>query len=172
MRSKICSVIAVLALAGCAVEHGNPPPGRDTSRARSPGGASGDSSRSPLHAVFDRRMETVAPGVTRLILRVVLRATGGREAARAGMEAVAADARRQDSSIGAVRVMGYLPPAPGHGDAGSMGLVPFAYLEWVPAEGWEHLTARGARSAHHTEVVFVQDLPSHPRPRGKGRGGQ
>lgn len=168
MRSSICGVVALLAVAGCALEHGNPPP---EASGAPPHTAAGDSSRGPLHAVFAWQLDTVAPGVTRLIVRVVLRGEGtaGRESARAALETVAADARQKDSTLGALRVLGYLPPEPGHGAAGSMGLVPFAYLEWAPEEGWDHLTARGARGTHRTEVVFVEDLPRHPGQAGQGR---
>ena len=81
------------------------------------------------------------------------------------MEAVADEARR-DSTVGEVRVLGYLPPAPGHGDRGGPGLVPFAYLEWIPAGGWDDLSARTARAAHRTDVVFMEDLGPH---QGSGR---
>ena len=98
--------------------------------------------------------------MTRLVVSVVLRGAE-RDSARATMELVADDARR-DSTVAAVRVLGYLPPAPGHGDRGGVGLVPFAYLEWVPAGGWDGVTASTARAAHRTEVVFMEDLHSHP----------
>ncbi len=153
--------LALLALAGCAVEHGNTPPPR-SAEARSPRGA--DSGGGPLHTVFDRRQEAVAPGVNRLIVSVVL-AGPGRDAARATMEAVADDARR-DSTVAAVRVLGYLPPEPGHGDPGGPGLIPFAYLEWIPAGGWDGVTASTARAAHHTEVVFMEDLHRQSRREG------
>jgi hypothetical protein len=81
------------------------------------------------------------------------------------MEAVADDARR-DTTVAALRVLGYLPPPPGHGDRGGPGLVPFAYLEWVPAGGWEGVSAGTARAAHHTDVVFMADL--HRQARRKG----
>jgi len=150
--------VAALVLAGCALEHGNSTPER-SGAARSPH-ASRDSAGGPLHAVFDRRQDTVASGVTRLILSVVLRGAE-RDVARSAMEAVADDARR-DSTVAAVRVLGYLLPAPGHGDRGGPGVVPFVYLEWIPAGGWDDVSASTARAAHHTEVVFVEDLRGHP----------
>ena len=158
MRSRSLAALAVLALVGCAVEHGNPPPAR-TGAGASPH-ASRDSAARALHAVFDRRPDTVASGVTRLVVSVVLR-DAERTAARAAMEGVADDARR-DTTVAAVRVLGYLPPTPGHGDRGGPGLVPFAYLEWIPAGGWDDVSASTARSAHHTEVVFMEDLRTHP----------
>jgi len=158
MRSRILAALLVAALAGCALEHGNPPPTR-TGAGASPH-ASRDSASSPLHGIFDRRPDTVASGVTRLVVSVVLRGAE-RTASRAAMEAVADDARR-DTTVAAVRVLGYLPPTPGHGDRGGPGLVPFAYLEWIPAGGWDDVSASTARSAHHTEVVFMEDLRTHP----------
>ena len=159
MRSSLVLVSALLGLAGCAVEHGNAPPPERANAARSPH-ASRDSSGGPLHAVFNRRLDTVAPGVARVIVSVVLKGAE-RDGARAAMEAVADDARR-DTTVAAVRVLGYLPPAPGHGDRGGPGLVPFAYLEWIPAGGWDDVTVRAARGAHHTDVVFMDDLSAHP----------
>jgi hypothetical protein len=49
-----------------------------------------------------------------------------------------------------------------------MGFVPLAYLEWVPAGGWDALTAGNAKSPHHTDVMFVQDIASHPKMQGGG----
>jgi len=158
MRSDLLIAAAVL-LAGCALEHGNQPPARAAADTRSPPAAR-DSAGGPLHTVFDRRADTVAAGVTRVVVSVVLRGPE-RDGARATMESVADDARR-DSTVAAVRVLGYLPPAPGHGDRGGPGLVPFAYLEWVPAGGWDAVSALTARGAHHAEVVFMGDLHSHP----------
>jgi len=161
MRSRPVWALAALALAGCAVEHGNQPPAHERSpqAARDSGG--------PLHTVFDRRQEEVSPGVTRVIVSVVLRGPQ-RDAARATMEAVADDARR-DTTVAAVRVLGYLPPQPGHGDRGGPGLIPFAYLEWIPAGGWDAVSAGNARAAHHAEVVFMDDLKVHPE---EGEGPQ
>ena len=159
MRSRIPVALTTLVLAACVMEHGNAPPARSTGQARSPHGSS-DSAGGPLHAVFDRRQEAVAEGVTRLIVSVVLRGAE-RDSARAAMEAVADDARR-DTTVAAVRVLGYLPPERGHGDRGGPGLVPFAYLEWIPAGGWGDVSASTVRTAHHTEVVFMEDLHRHP----------
>jgi hypothetical protein len=172
MLSRLGSVLAVLALAGCAVEHGNPPERRASAAGAPPHAAPRDSLRGPMHQVFDRRLETVAPGIARLTLRVVVRMQDGREAARAAMEAISTEARRQDSTLAAVRVLAYEMPSHGHGDsAGGMGFIPLAYLDWVPPGGWDSLTARSARSAHHTDVAFVQDLSAHPGARGeRGHG--
>ena len=162
MRSRVLPALALLALAGCALEHGNSPPERRAA-AGSPHGTR-DSAGGPLHAVFDRRQEAVAPGVTRVIVSVVLKGAA-RDDARATLEAVADEARR-DSTVGAVRVPGYLPPAPGHGDRGGPVLVPFAYLEWIPAGGWDDVSERTAHAAHRTDVVFMEDLGPH---QGGGR---
>jgi len=166
MRSRILPALALLGLAGCALEHGNSPPERSSAAVRSPHGPL-DSAGAPLHAVFDQRQEMVAPGVARVIVSMVLRGAE-RDAARAAMEVAADDARR-DTAVAAIRVLGFLPPTPGHGDRGGPGLVPFAYLEWIPAGGWGEVTARTARAVHHTEVVFVEDLTAHPGMRGNGR---
>ena len=157
MRSSAVAVAALLA--GCALEHGNRPPVRAASDVRS-AHADRDSASGPLHTVFARHADTVEAGVTRVVVSVVLRGPE-RDSARATMEMVADDTRR-DSTVAAVRVLGYLPPAPGHGDRGGPGLVPFAYLEWIPTGGWDGVGARTAQGAHHTEVVFMSDLHAHP----------
>ena len=58
-------------------------------------------------------------------------------------------------------------PEPGHGDRGGPALIPFAYLEWVPAGGWDAVSTGNARAAHRTEVVFLSDLKMHPE-QGEG----
>ncbi len=166
--------MVTMAFAACAVERGNQPPEQAARRGAgaSPHGAAGDSLPGAMHAVFDSLRETVAPGVERLTLRMMVLPEAGRAAQQAAMEAVADAVRKRDSSLAALRVLALLPPEPGHEQAPhAMALVPLAYLEWVPPGGWDSLTARTARLAHTTQVMFVQDLPSHPRLPG-GPGGR
>ncbi|MDO8666526.1 MAG: hypothetical protein Q7J79_07930, partial [Gemmatimonadales bacterium] len=66
----------------------------------------------------------------RLTLGALVRMDGGRVAARTAMQAIADEARRQDSTLAAIRVLAYLPPSPG-GQHGST-LQPLGYLDWVP----------------------------------------
>jgi hypothetical protein len=126
-----------------------------------------------MHQVFARTRDTVAPGVDRVTLSVVLPADEPRQAQRAMLEGVAEAERRQDSSLVAIRVLGFLPPAP-HGGGGAavhptgMRLIPFAILEWVPAGGWNGVSAATLRAPRATSVTFVSDLPQHrgiPGPR-------
>jgi len=119
-----------------------------------------------MHQVFDRTRETVAPGVDRITLSVMLADGEPRQAQRATLEAVAEAQRREDSSLAAVRVLGFLPRQGGGGDERhpmGMRLIPFAILEWVPAAGWNGLSATTLRSPRTTSVTFVSDLPQHPR---------
>jgi hypothetical protein len=166
MPSRLGGFIAVLALAGCAVEHGNQPPERPAARSEvSPHAAPESGAVGPMHQVFDRMRETVAPGVERVTLSVMLAEDQPREAQRATLEAVAAAQRREDSSLAAIRVLGFLPH-PGNGEENhpmGMRLIPFAILEWVPASGWNGLSAGTLRSPRTTSVMFVSDLPQHPR---------
>jgi len=121
-----------------------------------------------MHEVFDSTRETVAPGVVRVSLSVMVPGGQSRQAQRAMLEAVADAERRADSSLAAIRVLGFLPPGP-HGSGASGGhptgmrLVPFAILEWVPAGGWNALSAASLRAPRTTSVTFVADLPQHPR---------
>jgi hypothetical protein len=169
MAFRLGIVLAVLALAGCSIEHGNPPPQRQASRGDvSPHGAPQAGAMGAMHQVFDRTRETVAPGVDRVTLSVMLAAGEPREAQRATLEAVAETQRREDSSLAAIRVLGFLPPAPhGGGGAGDhptgMRLIPFAILEWVPVGGWNGLSAATRRSPRTTSLTFMSDLPQHRR---------
>jgi hypothetical protein len=120
-----------------------------------------------MHQVFDRLRDTVAAGVERITLSVMLAQDQPRDAQRATLEAVAAAERREDSSLAAIRVLGFLPH-PGGGSRephpmGGMRLIPFAILEWVPAEGWNGVSAANRRARRSTTVTFVSDLPQHPR---------
>ena len=163
MRFSVVAGLAALVLAGCALEHGDTPPARRQGMATPPH-AGGDSAAAFQHAVFARSVDTVAPGVTRERVGLVLPWLD-RDSARAALEAVANDARR-DTTVAALRVLGYMPPAPGHGARGGPELVPFAYLEWVPAGGWDGVSATTARAAHHTDVVFMEDLHRQLRREG------
>jgi hypothetical protein len=166
MRSDIGMAVVTLLLGGCVVERGNQPAERPASvDTASPHRAAPDTTSGPMHQVFDRRRETLAPGVVRLTLRMLVSGEAGRDAQQASMEAVAEAARRADASLAAVRVLAFLPPPPGHGRrprGSDIEMVPLAYLDWVPAGGWDSLTARSAGLPHHLDVLFVQDLPAHP----------
>jgi hypothetical protein len=165
MSSRLAGLLAALALAGCSVEHGNQPPQRQAARGEiSPHGVPESGAPGPMHQVFDRMRDTVAPGVERVTLSVMLAQEQSREQQRATLEAVAEAQRHDDSSVAAIRVLGFLPH-PGGGRSHPMGmrLIPFAILEWVPAQGWNGLTPATLRAPRTTTVTFVSDLPQHPR---------
>jgi hypothetical protein len=166
MTSRLVGLVVVVALAGCAVEHGNQPPQRAASQTRaSPHGAPQPGALGPMHQVFDRGRETVAPGVDRMTLSVMLAGGETRQAQQAELEAVAEAQRREDSSLAAIRVLGFLPPQQ-RGNLQhptGMRLIPFAILEWVPAAGWNGLSAATLRAPRTTSVTFVSDLPRHPK---------
>jgi hypothetical protein len=166
MHSRASWIAIVAVLAACRVEGGSPP-GQAAERPEQPPAhnfrfeAWPDSAPPSEHQVFDRRREQVAPGVVRLTLGALVRADRGQAAARAAMEAVADEARRQDSTLAAVRVLAYLPPTPG-APRGAM-LQPLGYLDWVPPAGWDALTPTSVREFHRFDVVFLMDIPE-PRP--------
>ncbi len=141
MSSRIRTLIVVLAVTGCAVEHGNKPPQQSTGGAApSPGFGrrSALAMTGPMHQVFATMRDTVAVGVERVSLSVMLAPETERKAQQATMQAVLDAQRQADSSLAAIRVLGFFPPPPGHSAHPSgMAMVPFAILEWVPAGGGE-----------------------------------
>ena len=161
MRSRIASIAVAAALAGCAVEHGNPPAGRagDQASALTPGAAPG-----PMHAVFARLRDTVAPGVERISLSLLLAPEMDRTAQRKALEDVLEAQRARDSSLAAIRVLGFSPPTAAHSaHPAGMAMIPFVILEWVPSGGWNAVSAANARGPHATDVQFMADLPVHQR---------
>ncbi len=164
MTSRLVVLAAVVPLIGCSVEHGNPPPQRRASHAgASPHAAPQPGAPGAMHQVFDRNRETVAPGVDRMTLSVMLGDGEARQAQQAELEAVADAQRREDSSLAAIRVLGFLPPKGGNEQHPTgMRLIPFAILEWVPAAGWNALSAATLHAPRTTSVTFVSDLPRHP----------
>ena len=170
MRSRFAILAAALAVGACTVEHGNQP-------ARQPAaGAPGampqaGSTPGPMHTVFARVEDTVAVGVRRISLSLMLVPESDRTAQRAAMQAVLDAQRASDSSYAAVRVLGFLPPSevPG-GHPGGMAMVPSAILEWVPAGGWNAVSAANAHGPHSTDALFVSDLPNHQRVPGTRAG--
>ena len=169
MRSRFAILAAALAVGACAVEHGNQP-------AKQPAGAPGGmpqagSAPGPMHTVFARVEDTVAIGVRRISLSLMLVPGSDRTAQRAAMQAVLDAQRAADSAYAAIRVLGFFPPseAPG-GHPGGMAMVPSAILEWVPTGGWNAVSPADARGPHATDALFVADLPNHQRVPGTGTG--
>jgi hypothetical protein len=173
MSSRILalSVSLTLALGGCAVEHANNQPERTGAAGGQAPGVMPPrgSTPGPMHSVFSRVEDTVAVGVRRMTLGVMLVPETDRTAQRAALHAVLDAERRADTTFAAIRVLGFFPPAatPG-GHPGGMSMVPSAILEWVPAGGWNAVSAANARGPHITDSLFVADLPNHQRMRGAG----
>jgi hypothetical protein len=169
MSSRIRTLTLALALTGCAVEHGNPPAQQSGGRAPESGMLLRGGTPGPMHQVFARLRDTVAPGVERMSLNVMLAPETDRSAQRATMQAVLDAQRRDDSSLAAIRVLGFFRPAAGRSAHPSgMAMIPSAILEWVPREGWNGVSAGNARGPHSTDVLFVSDLPNHQRAPGAG----
>ena len=173
MSSRISAVVLALALAGCKVEQGNPPPqSRGGGVGQVPGMArQGGAPPGPMHQVFARMRDTVAVGVERVSLSVMLAPETERKAQQATLQAVLDAQRQEDSSLAAIRVLGFFPPPAGHSEHPSgVAMVPFAILEWVPTGGWNAVSAANARGPHTTDALFVSDLPNHQRVPGAGTG--
>jgi hypothetical protein len=164
MHSRASWIAIVAVLAACRVEGGSPP-GQAAERPEQPQAhnfgseARRDSAPPSEHQLFDRKAEQVEPGVARLTLSALVRADQGHDAARAAMEAMANEARRQDSTLAAIRVLAYLPPSPGAPRGATLQML--GYLDWVPAAGWDALTPTSAREFHRYNVVFLTDIPEH-----------
>lgn len=158
-----------LALGACGGEHGSQ---RAPAQPAGSAGAPSAAAPGPLHQVFDSVRESVAPGVSRISLSMMLAPGSGREAQRAAMQAVLDAERGRDSSLGAIRVLGFLPPPAADSGAhpSGMRMVPFAIVTWAPEGGWNALNAATARGPHSTQDLFVTDLPSHRRVPGAGGG--
>lgn len=160
--------MVALALGGCTVEHAKTP--------QQSGAAGGQgvtppkaSAPGPMHSVFNRVEDTLAIGVRRMTLQVMLAPEMDRSALRAAMHKVLDAQRGADSTLAAVRVLGFFPPAtaPG-GHPGGMSMIPSAILEWAPVGGWNAVSAANARGPHTMDSLFVSDLPNHQRMPGAG----
>ena len=172
MSSRTWTFVALLALAGCTVKHGTPARGAAAGAAAAPADSSGAPMPGPLHGVFDSLRESVAPGVARISLSVMLPPGLARDAQQTLMQMVLDAERRADSGLAAIRVLGFLPPPPDHAQHPSgMRMIPFAILTWAPAGGWNALTAANARGPHTTDALFVTDLKGHQPVPGAEEGG-
>jgi hypothetical protein len=154
MRSRMLWAVALAVLAGCRVESGRQAGERQATGSDSV--AAQDESQAPLgHRVFSRRREEVAPGLVRVTISTIVRLDIGQDSARKVMENLLADERTRDSSVAAIRILGYLPPAPGHG-AAQVTLVPLAYTDWAPGP-FDSLSPATRRRPYRTATVFVHD---------------
>jgi hypothetical protein len=151
MRSSVLWVAALAVLAGCRMEGGKPAGGRQAQ-----GGAAEAEATPPLgHRVFNRRRDVVAPGLVRVTISAIVRIDIGQDSAKKVMESLLADERQRDTTVAAIRVLGYLPPAQGHGTARTP-LVPLAYTDWAPGV-FDSLSAATRRRPYRTETVFMHD---------------
>jgi hypothetical protein len=143
--------------------------GTTAAAARAPGAAMQTAAPGPMHQVFDSLRETVAPGVARVSLSVMLAPGSTREIQRATMQAVLEAERKADAGLGAVRVLGFLPPPAGHAaHPEGLRMIPFAIVTWAPPGGWDSVTAANAKGPHTTRDLFVTDLPGHQPVPGAG----
>ncbi len=171
MSSRNLTLALALALAGCAVEHGNQPAQQSAAGSDQSSGMAlqGGAAPGPMQQVFARLRDTVASGVERISLSVLLAPEVDRLAQRATMQSVLDAQRKDDSSLAAIRVLGFYAPPPAHGTHPSgVAMVPSALLEWVPAGGWNGVNATNAHGPHTTDALFVSDLPNHQRGHGAG----
>lgn len=156
MRSKTLGVVALAVLAGCRIEGGDEARARRQRPAQDSAAAAGEE-RAPIgHRVFNRKTEQVARGIVRVTVSTVVRLDIGQDSARKTIENLLEQERRRDSSVAAIRVLAYLPPAQGH-SAQQSPLVPLAFLDWAPAAGWDHLTPETVRQPYRATTTFVHD---------------
>ena len=143
---------ALAVLAACRMEGGQPSGRRQV---RQPDSAQAETSPSLGHRVFSRRRDEVAPGLVRVTVSTIVRLDIGQDSAKKVMENLLADERQRDSTVAAIRILGYLPPAAGHGTA-RVTLVPLAYTDWAPGP-FDSLSAATRRRPYRTETVFMHD---------------
>ena len=165
MRSRTeWLAIAMVALGACSVERGSPPGQPNASQ----GGAEfsfrawPDSAPPSSRQVFDRERQVVAAGLARLIVHAIIGVDQGRAAARMAMQAIADSARHRDTTLAAVRVIGYFPPTMTDSSAQGATLTPMGYLEWVPLPGWDSASVSTARAGHRVNIVWLRDVPEAP----------
>ena len=166
MRSRTeWLAIAMVALGACRVERGSPPGQPNASQ----GGAEfsfrawPDSAPPSSRQVFDRERQVVAAGLARLIVHAIIGVDQGRAAARMAMQTIADSSRHRDTTLAAVRVIGYFPPTMTDSAQGAT-LMPMGYLEWVPLPGWDSLTVQTAHLFHRVNIVWLRPVPEAPAP--------
>jgi hypothetical protein len=143
---------ALAVLAGCRMEGGQPIGQRP---AQQPDSATGEATPPLGHRVFNRKRDEVAPGLVRVTLSTIVRIDIGQDSAKKVLEGLLADERLRDTTVAAIRILGYLPPAAGHGTA-RVTLVPLAYTDWAPG-AFDSLSPATRRKPYRTETVFMHD---------------
>src|SRR4030042_151239 len=104
MRSSVLWAVTLVSFAGCRMEGGQP--GGQRQAQASDSAAAGAS--PPLgHRVFNRKREEVAPGLVRVTLSTIVRMDLGQDSAKQVMLKLLADERTRDSTVAAIRVLGY-----------------------------------------------------------------
>lgn len=167
MRFRTEWVIAALALAAgaCRVERGTPPQGRTANV--QPGGTSAgfqswpDTAPPSGRQIFDRERQS-AQGAARLLVHAIIQVDQGRAAARSALQQLADSLRQRDTTLAAVRVIGYFPPSAPDTSGGGAALLPMGYLEWVPIQGWDSVSTATAKGMHRVNIVWLRPVPEAP----------
>jgi len=143
---------ALVLCAGCRMEGGQPGGQR---RAQTSDSAAAEATPPLGHRVFSRKRDEVAPGLVRVTISTIVRMDIGQDSAKRVLENLLSAERQRDSTVAAIRILGYLPPAAGHGTA-RVTLVPLAYTDWAPG-AFDSLSAATRRRPYRTETVFMHD---------------
>ena len=139
--------IAVLGIGSCTPDR--PPPAGDDATPETVGAAArssfgADAAQAAPLVLFDEVADPVLE--RRLTLHLLARESGGRaEFSRALRDLLPRRATR-DSTLVAIRAIIYNAPAPPSSNEGR--LVPVAWGEWIPLEGWHGEVGAGRGTGH------------------------
>lgn len=103
------------------------------------------------HQIFDETREAEAP--PRVTFHVLVPRDASRDELRATLSDVLTSETEADSTLVAVRVIGYRSEQTGANEA---EMVPFVWAEWLPTEGWYEATEASRASLHR--VYFYHDI--------------
>lgn len=106
------------------------------------------------HTIFDETPDAARRG--RVTLHALIEARADRSDVRRTLEEIVQERTRSDPSVTAIRVIAYIGEASGGHE---VDLVPGAWAEWVPLEGWDRTVSQSRSSTHRFYFYFGAPPP-------------
>jgi len=152
MRKYLIGLLTVVTVA-CADDTSRPPvASMRRTKASAPAVSWGDAPEvEPASVQVFRRMPAPEVGPGRLVLHVLIEPGATEDQVRQALTDVLTRTAEEDTTLVALRAVAYvLPPV----RSGEVELVPTAWGEWLPPEGWAGATPDSRRKFHRIFTYY------------------
>lgn len=150
MRPLLCAISCMLLTACGDVERAADRPAHEP---LIPFGEAGDVPEvEPIDIEVFSREDIDEPSPGRLVLHILVPGEAGTEQVRQTIVRHLTEEGEKDKSLLAIRAVVYVIPRDGSGN-----LVPVAWAEWAPLQGWDAVRRRSEDDFYRTKMFFGVD---------------